>query len=48
MCSCRPEEGPTNGLFTSGATLELAGVERFPVTADGDDSTNELIQLLSS
>jgi hypothetical protein len=37
----------TKGLFTRGATLELAGVERIPVTADGDDSTNELIELLS-
>jgi hypothetical protein len=37
----------TNGLFTRGATLELAGMERFPVTSDGDDSTNKLIELLS-
>jgi hypothetical protein len=37
----------TKGVFTRGATLELAGLERFPVTADGDDSTNELIELLS-
>jgi hypothetical protein len=38
---------PTEGVFTRGLTLELAGVERFPVTADDDDSTNELIELLS-
>jgi hypothetical protein len=37
----------TDGLFTRGATLELAGVERFPVTSDGDDSTSELFELLS-
>jgi hypothetical protein len=37
----------TNGVFTRAATLELAGVERFPVTSDGDDSTNELIELMS-
>ena len=37
----------SKGLFTTGGTLELAG-ERFPVTSDGDDSTNELIQLLRS
>lgn len=36
----------SKGLFTTGGTLELAG-ERFPVTSDGDDSTNELIQLLA-
>jgi hypothetical protein len=28
-------------------TLELAGVERFPVMQDGDQSTDELIELLS-
>jgi hypothetical protein len=32
-------------LFSRGATLTLAG-ERFPVTSDGDDSTEELIALL--
>jgi hypothetical protein len=37
----------SKGLFTRGATLALAGVERFPVTSDGDDSTNELVELLS-
>jgi hypothetical protein len=36
----------SKGLFAKDATLELAG-ERFPVSADGDDSTNELIELLS-
>jgi hypothetical protein len=33
------------GLFSRGATLVLLG-ERFPVTSDGDDSSNELIALL--
>lgn len=37
----------TKSVFTKGATLELAGVERIPVTSDGDDSTDELIELLS-
>jgi hypothetical protein len=37
---------PTKGLFTQGATLELAG-EPIPVTSDDDDNTNELIQLLN-
>ena len=36
---------PTKGLLAMGATLELAG-ERIPVVPDGDDDTNELIQLL--
>jgi hypothetical protein len=36
----------TTGLPTRGATLEVAG-ERIPVAADGDDSTAELIELLS-
>jgi len=36
----------TKGVFTRGGTLELAGVERIPITSDGDDSTNELIELL--
>jgi hypothetical protein len=33
------------GLFSRGATLTLEG-ERFPVTSDRDDSTEELIALL--
>ncbi len=36
----------TKGIFTTGGTLELAGVERIPVSSDGDDGTNELIELL--
>ena len=48
---CWPRElvrliDPTKGLLTRGATLELAG-ERIPVVSDGDDSTNELLELLS-
>jgi hypothetical protein len=31
---------------TRGATLQLAGLEPFPVTSDGDPSTDELIELL--
>jgi hypothetical protein len=30
-----------------GGTLQLAGVEPFPVTCEGDPSTHELIELLS-
>jgi len=37
---------PIKGIFTRGGTLELAGLPRFPVTSDGDDSTDELIELL--
>jgi hypothetical protein len=37
---------PTKGLLTQGATLKIAG-ERIPVVADGDDSTGELIGVLS-
>jgi hypothetical protein len=36
----------TTGPLTRGATLEVAG-ERIPVTTDADDSTAELIELLS-
>jgi hypothetical protein len=36
----------TKGFGSRGATLELGGVDRFPVAWDGDDSTNELIELL--
>jgi len=48
---CWPRElvrliDPTKGFLTRGAQLELAG-ERFPVVSDGDDCTNELIELLS-
>jgi hypothetical protein len=32
---------------TRGGTLELAGLEPFPVTCDGDPSTDELVELLS-
>jgi len=35
------------GGALKGGTLELAGVERIPVASDGDDSTGELIELLS-
>ena len=35
------------GGASNGGTLELAGVERIPVASDGDDSTGELIELLS-
>jgi hypothetical protein len=34
-------------LGTRGGTLQLADVEPFPVTCDGDPSTDELIELLS-
>lgn len=34
------------GVESRGGTLELGGVERFPVASDGDDSTDELIKLL--
>jgi hypothetical protein len=37
----------TKGFGSKGATLELGGVDRFPVAWDGDDSTDELIELLS-
>lgn len=36
----------TKGFSSMGATLELGG-ERIPVAWDGEDSTNELIELLS-
>lgn len=36
----------TKGFSSKGATLELGG-ERIPVVWDGEDSTNELIELLS-
>ena len=50
-CGCWPRElvrltDPTQGLLTHGALLELPG-ERIPVVSDGDDCTNELIELLS-
>jgi hypothetical protein len=35
----------TRGL-SKGGTLELAGQERFPVTWEGDDDTEELVELL--
>jgi hypothetical protein len=31
---------------TTGGTLQLAGLEAFPVTCDGDPSTDELVELL--
>ena len=37
----------SGGGASKGGTLELAGVERIPVASDGDDSTGELIDLLS-
>jgi hypothetical protein len=37
---------PTKGLLTWGATLKIAR-ERIAVVADDDDSTNELVELLS-
>jgi hypothetical protein len=37
----------TKGFGSKGAMLELGGVDRFPVAWDGDDSTDELIELLS-
>jgi hypothetical protein len=36
----------TEGLLAKGATLELAGTERFPIMWVGDDSSDELIALL--
>jgi hypothetical protein len=44
--SVRMIDPPTGGKL-KGGTLELAGLEQFPVTWDGDDSTDELIELLS-
>jgi hypothetical protein len=38
---------PSTGGKLKAGTLELAGLEQFPVTWDGDDSTDELIELLS-
>lgn len=38
---------PLTGGRLKGGTLELAGLEQFPVTWDGDDSTDEVIELLS-
>jgi hypothetical protein len=35
------------GGKSKGGTLELGGVERIPVAWDGDESTDELIELLS-
>jgi hypothetical protein len=37
----------TKGFESQGATLELGGVDRLPVAWDGNDSTDELIELLS-
>lgn len=34
-------------LTERGATLVLEGVERIPLTSDGDDSANELVEVLS-
>lgn len=39
---------PPTGRRMRGATLELDGVERIPVSWDGDDSTDELVELLGS
>ena len=36
----------TKGFSSMGATLALGG-ERIPVAWDGEDSTNELLELLS-
>lgn len=36
-----------NRVGTKGGTLQLAGVEPFPVTCDGDPSADELIELLN-
>jgi len=38
---------PHKRVGTKGGTLQPAGVEPFPVTCDGDPSTDELIELLS-
>jgi hypothetical protein len=38
---------PTTRGVSKGATLELAGQERFPVNWEGDDDTEKLIALLS-
>jgi hypothetical protein len=38
---------PTTGRVQNGGTLDLAGDERFPFTWGGDDSTTELVELLS-
>jgi hypothetical protein len=35
------------GRVQNGGTLDLIGPEQFPFTWSGDDSTNELIELLS-
>jgi hypothetical protein len=37
----------TNGLSSKGATLELGDLHRVPVAWDGDDSTDDLIELLN-
>ena len=37
---------PTKGFFAKGATLELGGADRFPIMWVGDDSTDELVELL--
>jgi hypothetical protein len=39
---------PPTGGKRRDATLELGGVERIPVSSDGDDSTTELVELLGS
>jgi hypothetical protein len=44
--SLRMIDPPTGGKL-KGRTLELAGLEPFPVTWDGDDSTDALIDLVS-
>ena len=37
----------STGRVQNGGTLDLIGTEQFPFTWSGDDSTNELIELLS-
>ena len=41
-------EGADKASAGQGVTLELAGLERFPVTWDGDPSSDELVELLSA
>jgi hypothetical protein len=38
---------PSPSRVQSGGTLDLAGEEQFPFTWDGDQSTDELVELLS-
>ena len=38
---------PSTGRVQNGGTLNLAGEEQFAFTWGGDDSTNELVELLS-